>query len=64
MSENAKQSLIAVVVAVVFIGGGLLAVHLTRDVDLPAWGKLAWIATGLTVIVRLALAWRRRRRRR
>ena len=56
MSDDAKQSLIAVVVAVVFIGGGLLAVHLTRDVDLPAWGKWAWIATGLIVIVRLALA--------
>ena len=64
MSEDAKQSLIAVVVAVVFIGGGLLAVHLTRDVDLPAWGKWAWIATGLIEDVRLALAWRRRRRRR
>ena len=64
MSEDAKQSLIAVVVAVVFIGGGLLAIHLTRDVELPAWGQWAWIATGLVVIVRLALAWRRRSRKR
>ena len=34
------------------------------DVELPAWGKWAWIATGLVVIVRLALAWRRRSRKR
>ena len=64
MSENAKQSLIAVVVAVVFIGGGLLAIHLTRDVELPAWGKWVWMATAVIVIVRLVLAWRRRSRKR
>ncbi|MCX7585909.1 hypothetical protein [Phenylobacterium sp. 58.2.17] len=64
MSEDAKQSLTAVVVAVVFIGGGLLAIHLTRDVELPAWGKWVWMATAVIVIVRLALAWRRRNRRR
>lgn len=64
MSEDAKQSLTAVVVAVVFIGGGLLAIHLTRDVELPAWGKWVWMATAVIVIVRLVLAWRRRNRRR
>ena len=64
MSEDAKQSLIAVVVAVVFIGGGLLAIHLTRDVELPAWGKWVWMATAVIVIVRLVLAWRRRSRKR
>ena len=64
MSDDAKQSLIAVVVAVVFIGGGLLAIHLTRDVELPAWGKWVWMATAVIVIVRLVLAWRRRSRKR
>ena len=64
MSEDAKQSLTAVVVAMVFIGGGLLAIHLTRDVELPAWGKWVWMATAVIVIVRLVLAWRRRSRKR
>lgn len=64
MNEDAKQSLTAVVVAVVFIGGALLAIHLTRDVELPAWGKWVWMATAVIVIVRLVLAWRRRNRRR
>lgn len=64
MSEDAKQSLTAVVVAVVLIGGGLLAIHLTRDVELPAWGKWVWMATAVIVIVRLVLAWRRRSRKR
>lgn len=64
MSQDAKQSLTAVVVVVVFIGGGLLAAQLFGGRELPTWGKWVWLATGAAAACRLALAWRRRSRNR
>ena len=63
MTEDARNSLTALLAVSLFVGGFSLFLWLAEDIDPPAWAPVAGMALGMAGIVIGLLRWRMERRR-
>jgi protein-S-isoprenylcysteine O-methyltransferase Ste14 len=63
MTEDAKESLTALVVVSLFFGIGYLSLQLLKHIDVPRWVPLAgFVMNTLALAIAIARHWRARRK--